>query len=129
MWKQRTNVAHELEATEKTYLQKLHVLINVFLVPLRKSADHDSNPLASRDQIRAIFGVIEDIAKLNSEIVAEMETRISYWSYSQKLGDIFNNKVCRSGDCNRSVDPLFQAVPGLCVAVYKLIGCTPSNTE
>jgi len=60
----RQRIAEELLSTERTYVELLLVLQRMFLDPLKK----DDSPISSKTAA-IIFSNLEDIAKLNKEVL------------------------------------------------------------
>jgi hypothetical protein len=72
-------------------------LINnqIWLTPL-KEAEVAGTPILSRDDIRSIFSDITVIHSFNSQLLKEIETRVSGWHSGACIGDIFLRIVCMS---------------------------------
>ncbi|KAL6041590.1 RhoGEF domain containing protein [Balamuthia mandrillaris] len=96
-WKQfykmtwrRKKIAQEIYDSEKSYVQSLRTIVEVFIEPLReKKADA---PITT-DERKRIFGEIEVIKGYQEELLTDLGTRVNTWSIDQRLGDIFKNMV------------------------------------
>jgi len=89
----REKIAKELYETEKSYVQLLNVLIKVFLQPILDSVvKSDKNQILTADETKALFSIIEIIAKINAEFLSNLETRVNSWNpYKTKIGDLLSN--------------------------------------
>lgn len=90
--KARSHIAREIHATEKQYLQSLHVLMNVFKA--RLDSEHAkqsliSSPSCSKADIATIFAHVDSIISVNSELLSRLDKRMADWTNNQLLGDIF----------------------------------------
>eukprot|EP01119_Soliformovum_irregulare_P021577 TRINITY_DN7213_c0_g1_i1.p1 TRINITY_DN7213_c0_g1~~TRINITY_DN7213_c0_g1_i1.p1 ORF type:complete len:1482 (+),score=340.98 TRINITY_DN7213_c0_g1_i1:64-4509(+) len=83
----RRQVALEILSSEKSYLAVLDILKEVFMDPLRKSLS--GRVILTQDQIGIIFSNLPFLRSINGDLYQKLETRISKWSPSQLLGDIF----------------------------------------
>ena len=107
----RTRVMNELLETERSYVRGLKLVIEVQIVTLLPpqgenlgksdwvqdfmgTARADKSGKYASDQIVAIFGPIEDIQRLNSELLSHFEESWHNWTTSSKIGPIFLNIVC-----------------------------------
>jgi hypothetical protein len=88
----RSKVAQELFDTENSYTKGLKSCIDVYLTRLRDV----KKPVIDKAQLKTLFSDIEIIYALNSKLRDEIEQRVSKWSASQRLGDIFM-KIVWSG--------------------------------
>lgn len=98
----RTEVSKELYATEKTYVESLRIVVEVYLKPLRST-----NQIISKSDIKSIFSgnreipcwftcaEIEVILNYNSMLLKDLGDRMENWGTEQKLGDIFLRIVIR----------------------------------
>jgi len=85
---QRTYLAQELLTTEKKYINNLNRIITIFLLPLRDKAQ-SKDKILSVDEINGIFLNIETIFGIHKTFLQDFEDRISKWSDTQKIGDVF----------------------------------------
>jgi hypothetical protein len=76
----------------QAYVTNLNVLQNVFHKPLLQALEE--KPIISRDDIRNIFGDVEVVLNVNSELLRSLEPRVKNWGPRQCLGDIFVAIVC-----------------------------------
>jgi len=79
----RYYVANEIMTTEKTYVSCLGKIIRLFLGPMKESN------LVDQKLIPKIFCNIEPILLVNNKLLSEIELRLSTWSETTTLGDIF----------------------------------------
>lgn len=79
----RVNVQKEMLSTEKSYLDGLNTLINIFLTPLR------AQELINPSQIISVFSNIESVASLHQYLLTEI---------SVKLGGGFIHPYCTIGN-------------------------------
>eukprot|EP01087_Luapelamoeba_hula_P017914 TRINITY_DN569_c1_g1_i1.p1 TRINITY_DN569_c1_g1~~TRINITY_DN569_c1_g1_i1.p1 ORF type:complete len:808 (-),score=160.74 TRINITY_DN569_c1_g1_i1:172-2595(-) len=86
--KYRTEVSRELLSTEEYYLNQLRMVVEVFVLPLKKAAE-TGRPILSEAEIRAIFSTIEVIVRINTELLQQLKSRTRDWGPNQKLGDVF----------------------------------------
>jgi hypothetical protein len=81
-------VAKEILKTERTYVSHIATLVEVFVQPLRQAVD-SGQPIISREEIKNIFYQLEVIYGYNKTLLSGLEERMSNWSESQLVGDIF----------------------------------------
>jgi hypothetical protein len=75
--------------TEKTYVENLNLIVDLYLKPLRAKSQ-EQNPFITAAQVKAIFLEIEVIVKMHQVLYAELSNRFSKWSAtSTKIGDYF----------------------------------------
>jgi hypothetical protein len=84
----RDHVAQEILSTERVYVEHLGFLVKEVIVPLRAVLG-TSNQILTDPEIRAIFSETESILNYNRHLLDQLEVRVSKWSVSQRLGDIF----------------------------------------
>ncbi|KYQ92149.1 pleckstrin (PH) domain-containing protein [Tieghemostelium lacteum] len=84
----RKNIADEILQTERVYVGKLKVIVEVYLAPLKAALDTSHPPLTS-DQIQTIFGEIVTIYNYNSHFLTRLEERMKQQASSIVFGDIF----------------------------------------
>ena len=83
----RELVVNEIITTEKQYLADLALLINDFLEPMR-------NMNIPKESLQKIFGNIEVIHNINSDVLADLETRLENKpDHDILVGDVFLNLV------------------------------------
>jgi len=88
---QRRAVVQELVETERYYIDKLQLVINVFLLPIR------ANSLLTPYEIATLFGNIEDLLPLHVAIMDDLESALLVVEqsegveplYAQWVGEIF----------------------------------------
>ncbi|KAI9479067.1 hypothetical protein LPJ78_003157 [Coemansia sp. RSA 989] len=69
----RNNVVQELIATERSYVEKLRALIDIYAVPLRSAARSANNSLIPAYDAHVIFGNIERVAEVNERFLGDLE--------------------------------------------------------
>ncbi|ELR11651.1 RhoGEF domain containing protein [Acanthamoeba castellanii str. Neff] len=77
--RKRRDVARELLDTERTYVAN----ITTYLQPLRVQG------LVAEEQLGHMFGNIERLWAISSELLAALEDRLHWWGPHQQLGDVF----------------------------------------
>eukprot|EP01105_Mastigella_eilhardi_P006677 TRINITY_DN1821_c0_g1_i1.p1 TRINITY_DN1821_c0_g1~~TRINITY_DN1821_c0_g1_i1.p1 ORF type:complete len:1100 (+),score=212.35 TRINITY_DN1821_c0_g1_i1:105-3302(+) len=78
--KARNCVAQELLSTERTYVENLQTLNTVFVDPVRSRLPEELAHILSN------LGVIQQYSLF---LLTELEKRMTTWSKSQRLGDVF----------------------------------------
>lgn len=78
----RSQVAKEMLESERSYLQGLHKLRNLYISPLMRS-------VLSREKAKILFGNIDEIIGLSETFLKELDDRFSAWSNVSTIGDIF----------------------------------------
>ncbi|KAL6071132.1 guanine nucleotide exchange factor 9 [Balamuthia mandrillaris] len=87
--KYRTLIVQEMLATERSYLQQLKQVIDVFLNPLKEAAQQ-GRPLLGESETKIIFSKIEVIFQINTELSEALAERVEKnWFPNQLIGDIF----------------------------------------
>jgi hypothetical protein len=81
----RDRVVKELLHTEQSYVSKLGLIVDVFIVPLR------DNKILSQRNLEQVFSNLEDVLKINQTLLASLQTRRTQWNETQKIGDILLN--------------------------------------
>ncbi|RCH90712.1 hypothetical protein CU097_003149 [Rhizopus azygosporus] len=80
--RQRQEAIFELIATERTYLNDLQLIVNVFYT--------DSGKYLTQDERDVIFSNIDDLLLCNTSLLSDMETRQrEQGNVVDKIGDIF----------------------------------------
>ena len=74
----------EVLSSEESYIGSLNLLVNHYLLPLRKVQDKR----VTKD-LQVIFGNVEQILDLNNNLLDQLRDRVANWSETQLLGDIF----------------------------------------
>ncbi|KAJ1888770.1 hypothetical protein LPJ66_008400, partial [Kickxella alabastrina] len=69
----RTNIIQELIATERSYVEKLRALIDIYVVPLRSAARSANNTLIPAYDAHVIFGNIERVSEVNERFLGDLE--------------------------------------------------------
>lgn len=86
--RKRMTVMNELKKTETNYVDQLHTLIHIFVVPLR-----DAKDIIPPDKITAIFSNILEILAMNDSFSAELNARLTNAKPSVIISDIFQKIV------------------------------------
>lgn len=79
----REKVAMELLETERSYVEKLNTLVEVFEVPFREAN------ILSNDQFVHIFSNLDVIRNFNTILLKDLEQIISNWTSNSLLGGVF----------------------------------------
>lgn len=82
---QRTYIAKEILSSEKSFMQSLLILKNLFMERFIK------NQLLDERAITDVFSNLDDIISINSELLKLLKDRISNWNWESCLGDIFES--------------------------------------
>ncbi|KAJ1987716.1 hypothetical protein EDC05_005677 [Coemansia umbellata] len=69
----RNNVIQELIETERSYVEKLRALIDIYVVPLRSAARSTNNALIPAYDAHVIFGNIERVSEVNERFLGDLE--------------------------------------------------------
>ncbi|KAJ2088257.1 hypothetical protein IW138_004333 [Coemansia sp. RSA 986] len=69
----RNNVIQELIETERSYVEKLRALIDIYAVPLRSAARSANNALIPAYDAHVIFGNIERVSEVNERFLGDLE--------------------------------------------------------
>lgn len=95
--RKRNDIIQEILTTERTYVGHLRVLVGIYQNPLKSIANcstaSNSSPL-TLSEISNIFSNIDAIVALNSNLLETIEKRVSDWSPTQRIGDVFLELVC-----------------------------------
>ncbi|KAJ2728527.1 hypothetical protein IW152_005947, partial [Coemansia sp. BCRC 34962] len=73
MEEKRNNVIQELIATERSYVEKLRALIDIYAVPLRSAARSANNALIPAYDAHVVFGNIERVSEVNERFLGDLE--------------------------------------------------------
>ncbi|CAG8597369.1 8848_t:CDS:2, partial [Cetraspora pellucida] len=95
--RKREAAVSEILTTERKYVDGLEKLVNFFLLPLREICQKTSQkngllsikPIASLEDISALFGNIEQLLILHKSLLKSLEDRYRSWSPAEKISDIF----------------------------------------
>ena len=87
----RVRVAQEIVATERTYINMLDAVIQLYVEPLEELAPKDK--ILAKEEMDKMFSNIRMIRTLNSQFLSELETCIIGWTdadeTTQRIGSIF----------------------------------------
>ena len=86
----RHRVAQEILETEENYGTSLSILVEKYLVPLRRVVDTPKEIL-TKLQIRTLFYQLEVIRGINTLLLSQLQPRLESWHPLQLIGDIFQN--------------------------------------
>mmetsp|Transcript_10080 Transcript_10080/g.17729 ORF Transcript_10080/g.17729 Transcript_10080/m.17729 type:complete len:464 (+) Transcript_10080:82-1473(+) len=81
----RTKVAHEVLATEKSYVKSLEALLRHYVVPLSSG----ENPVLTQEEKRKMFGNIEQILGLAQSFIKALEGALKNWGPWSEMGGVF----------------------------------------
>lgn len=84
----RMKCAKEILSTEKTYVESLKIISEVYLEPLKKIAN-GPNPPITKAQITQIFSDIDVILNVNDTFYKDLEQRLSTYHPHTIISDIF----------------------------------------
>jgi nitrogen fixation-related uncharacterized protein len=79
----RRKVARELLETEKSYVEKLNTLVDVFEQPMKHSLT------VTADQRNHIFSNVESLRNFNVMLLQDLENIVANWSDNSELGGVF----------------------------------------
>lgn len=82
-------VAKELLDTEKQHVKALKILSDDFREAVLSSVDGEGQPVIEEERLREILNELPDVYCLHQRILQELESRVTLWSDSQKIADIF----------------------------------------
>lgn len=82
----RTRVAQEILSTERTFVDSLRILQDLYINPLKERTD-----ILSPEEHCTIFGNISIIYSLNQKFLSDFEARMKSWDETTIIGDIFLN--------------------------------------
>ena len=85
--KARHQIAREVLETERSYVESLTTMINMYKRPLIKLTLEPKAEFKEAD-ITLLFSNIEQLFSLNIEILKQLDARLRSWSPEQKIGDI-----------------------------------------
>jgi len=84
------NVARELLATEKNYVNILHLIDQVF--QFRVDQENRAHPMFPPETVQHMFANIKSIYKFHNEfLLPQLEDRMQDWDSDPKIGDIMKN--------------------------------------
>ncbi|XP_036624126.1 epithelial cell-transforming sequence 2 oncogene-like [Trichosurus vulpecula] len=84
----RTRIAGELLKSERTYVQMLETVRDVYVTPLKAALASNRAILSSTD-VQIIFSDILGVLDLNRHFLRELTERLQEWGPAQCLGEIF----------------------------------------
>ncbi|XP_071955011.1 epithelial cell-transforming sequence 2 oncogene-like [Antedon mediterranea] len=84
----RTRIAREILYTERTYLNLLRTVKDVYVRPLQ-AALKTNHAIINQPNLQMIFSDMINILKVTSDFVADLKSRLDEWGPHQCLGDAF----------------------------------------
>ncbi|XP_030051381.1 epithelial cell-transforming sequence 2 oncogene-like [Microcaecilia unicolor] len=84
----RTSFVREILGSERTYVQMLDIVREVYAVPL-KAALTSNRAILSFANVQIIFSDILAILELNRQFLGDLAERLQEWGPAQCLGDVF----------------------------------------
>ncbi|CAG8435084.1 2927_t:CDS:2 [Ambispora gerdemannii] len=95
--RKREAAVKEIITTERTYVDSLRKLVNYFLVPLKENYQKSisknmilsTKPMATMEDISALFGNVEQILSLHEQLLKQLEERYANWSPIELISGIF----------------------------------------
>ncbi|KAI7905093.1 Dbl homology domain-containing protein [Cokeromyces recurvatus] len=95
MHQQREALIRKLYDTEKNYLQILDLVLNSFIMPLRKNINKSSlsflglrKPPCTEREINWLFSNFEDLHKVHFDNLTSLDDRLSIWGPTQIISDV-----------------------------------------
>jgi hypothetical protein len=85
----RTKLATEIMNTEKSYVQSLNDLVDLYIQPLRILCKDPERSVVNDKDILTIFSNIEQITTLNANFLNDLTARISDWQPESCIADLF----------------------------------------
>jgi len=77
--RKREAAINEILTTERTYVDGLRKLVNIYYLPLKENYQRSVNkilstkPVATNDEISAIFGNVENLLKLHEQLLKSLK--------------------------------------------------------
>jgi len=84
----RMKCAGEIMSTEKTYVDGLKIISEVYLEPLKKVAN-GPNPCITKAQLSQVFSDIEVIMNVNISFYEQLQQRLTEYKQDTVISDIF----------------------------------------
>jgi len=79
--------AKEILTTERTYVDNMKILVEVFIDPLKQG------DTVSKEYAATIAANIADILLISIELLVGLEERLASWSSTQRIGDVFRKLI------------------------------------
>ncbi|KAF2076329.1 hypothetical protein CYY_002385 [Polysphondylium violaceum] len=79
--------AKEILTTERTYVDNMKILVEVFIDPMKQGG------IVSQEYTIAIAANISDILLISVELLRGLEERLANWSNTQCIGDVFRKNI------------------------------------
>ncbi|TPX67259.1 hypothetical protein SpCBS45565_g03905 [Spizellomyces sp. 'palustris'] len=80
---QRQEVIHEIQSTEKDYVEDLEIIINLYMNQIKK------NKLLPPKDMAIVFSNVEQLLPVNQQLMKWLEDRTSQHPVVEHIGDIF----------------------------------------
>ncbi|CAG8516332.1 15947_t:CDS:2 [Acaulospora colombiana] len=94
--RKREAAVSEILTTERTYVDGLRKLVNIFLLPLQENFKYSqkagllsSKPVTSMEEINSIFSNIIPLLSLHEQLLKSLEERMTKWSPTEIISDVF----------------------------------------
>ncbi|CAG8438153.1 570_t:CDS:2 [Ambispora leptoticha] len=95
--RKREAAVKEIITTERTYVDSLRKLVSYFLVPLKENYQKSTSknvilstkPMATMEDISALFGNVEQILSLHEQLLKQLEERYANWSPTELISGVF----------------------------------------
>jgi hypothetical protein len=84
----RANIAKEILATERKYVEALGTMVERYRKRLLAMAAEPKSEIKA-DDVQRMFMNVAPIYQLNLELLKQLDARLRQWSATQKLGDVF----------------------------------------
>eukprot|EP01094_Clydonella_sp_ATCC50884_P028992 TRINITY_DN8903_c0_g1_i2.p1 TRINITY_DN8903_c0_g1~~TRINITY_DN8903_c0_g1_i2.p1 ORF type:complete len:449 (+),score=128.46 TRINITY_DN8903_c0_g1_i2:114-1460(+) len=88
-FKKRSDTAHELLKIERSYVEKLSIMCEVFVDPLEEASTSDE-PILTYTQLMDIFSCVKMIRKMNAEFLERLESLMNTWSEETCIGPLLS---------------------------------------
>mmetsp|Transcript_981 Transcript_981/g.1642 ORF Transcript_981/g.1642 Transcript_981/m.1642 type:complete len:473 (-) Transcript_981:595-2013(-) len=88
MKERRKLIVGEIVATEKTYVQGLAIILNLYHGPLEEARKNNQIELNDLD-MKNLFPEIRTIYNYNKDLLLRLQERLEKWKWTQTIGDIF----------------------------------------
>ncbi|XP_014236278.1 FYVE, RhoGEF and PH domain-containing protein 1-like [Trichogramma pretiosum] len=88
--KKARHIAHEILSTEKTYVNVLYLIDQIF--QFRVDQENRAHPMFPPDTVQHMFSNIKSIYKFHNDfLLPQLEERIKAWDADPRIGDIMKN--------------------------------------
>eukprot|EP00808_Paulinella_micropora_P015437 g60253.t1 len=86
----RVRVFEEIVATEKTYVEQLRAIKDLYVTPLQKElAENPKKPILSKEEVDVLFRNVVSIQDLHQKFLKELEKTAKHFGPETKLSPLF----------------------------------------